>query len=259
MKIKKSIKGVILAGGNGSRLFPITKVLSKQLLPVYNKPMIFLSLGLMLSVGIKDILIIVTPRDIKLFKALLGNGKKFNCNIKYKIQLKPSGIAEAIKLSKSFFTTNKILLLLGDNFIFGNNLEHIIIKAINSNKGSSIFSYAVSNPEHYGVLNYKNKKLINIIEKPKKPSSNRAVPGIYIYDQKSIDYVRKMKPSKRGELEITDLNNMYLKKQDIEIFNLDKGIVWMDMGTFDSYLEACQFISATEKRQGYKIYDFYKD
>ena len=258
LKKKFNTKGVILAGGSGSRLFPITKVISKQLLPVYNKPMIFLSLGLLLSIGIKDILIIVTPRDINLFKALLGNGSHFNCNISYKIQKKPKGIAESIKLSKSFFNSEKIILLLGDNFIFGNNLDKIIIEAINSKKGSSIFTYTVNSPEQYGVLNIKNNKIINIIEKPKKPTSNKAIPGIYIYDKKSIKYVKDLVPSKRGELEITDLNNLYLKNKDMEIFELNEGIVWMDMGTHDSYLEACQFIAATEKRQGYKIYDFYK-
>ena len=257
MKISNNTKGVILAGGAGTRLSPITNVISKQLLPVYNKPMIFLSLGLLLSIGIKEILIIVTPRDLKLFKSLLGSGKKFNCKLYYKTQTKPRGIAESIKLSKHFFTSKKIILLLGDNFIFGNNLENIIRNAINSEKGSSIFTYSVNNPEHYGVLNIRNEKIINIIEKPKKPTSNKAIPGIYIYDNKSIQYVKKLKPSNRGELEITDLNNQYLKNKDMEIFHLDKGIVWMDMGTFDSYLEACQFIAATEKRQGYKIYDIY--
>ena len=256
--MNKNIKGVILAGGSGTRLFPITKIISKQLLPVYNKPMIYLPLGLLISLGIKDILIIVTSRDLQLFKKLLGNGSNFNCNIQYKIQNKPNGIAEAIKLSKSFFTSNKILLLLGDNFFFGNNLDKIILKAINSSKGASIFTYKVNNPQRYGVLSFKKNKVEKIIEKPKKPTSNKAIPGIYIYDIKSISYVNKQKPSARGELEITDLNNKYLKNNDLDIFDFEDGIVWMDMGTFDSYLEASQFIAATEKRQGFEIYSLNK-
>jgi glucose-1-phosphate thymidylyltransferase len=257
--MKKNIKGVILAGGTGSRLFPITKVFSKQLLPVYNKPMILLSLGLMVSIGIKEILIIVTKRDLILFKRLLGNGKEYNCKITYKVQLKPAGIAQAITLAKSHFTSNKILLMLGDNFLFGSNLKNVILDAISSAKGASIFTYKVKSPERYGVLNIKNNKIINIVEKPKRPTSNKAIPGIYIYDQKSINYVKNLKPSNRGELEITDLNNLYLKKNDLEIFHLGDGIIWMDMGTFDSYLEASQFIAATEKRQGFEIYDFIKN
>ena len=256
--MNKKIKGVILAGGSGTRLFPITKIISKQLLPVYNKPMIYLPLGLLISLGIKDILIIVTPRDLPLFKKLLGNGSNLNCKIQYKIQTKPRGIAEAIKLSKSFFTSNKILLLLGDNFFFGNNLDKIIIEAINSPKGASIFTYKVNNPQRYGVLSIRKNKIVKIVEKPKKPTSNRAIPGIYIFDKKSISYVNNQKPSKRGELEITDLNNRYLKNNDLEIFDFNDGIVWMDMGTFDSYLEASQFIAATEKRQGFEIYSLNK-
>ena len=253
---KKKIKGVILAGGSGTRLHPITKAFSKQLLPVYNKPMIYLPLGLLHSLGIKDILLITTPRDKELFKNLLGNGKDFKCNISYVVQHKPKGIAEAIKLSKKFFTSEKIILLLGDNFFYGNNIKEIITKGINSNKGSTLFTYEVNEPQRYGVLNIKNNKIINIIEKPKKPTSKKAIPGIYIYDKKSLKYVHKLKPSKRGELEITDLNNMYLKNEDTEIVDFKNGIIWMDMGTFDSYLEACQFIAATEKRQGFQIFNF---
>ena len=252
----KNIKGVILAGGSGTRLNPITKIFSKQLLPVYNKPMIYLPLGLLTSLGIRDILIIVTPRDLPLFKKLLGNGRDFNCKISYKVQKQPKGIAEAIKLSKFFFTSKKIILLLGDNFIFGNHLDKIIIKAINSKKGASIFTYRVKNPERYGVLSIRNNKVVKIIEKPKNPNTNKAIPGIYIYDKKAISYVSKQKPSKRNELEITDLNNKYLKNNDLDIFDFEDGIIWMDMGTFDSYLEASQFIAATEKRQGFQIYNF---
>jgi len=251
------MRAIILAGGLGTRLFPITKCISKQLLPVYNKPMILLSIGLLISVGIKEILIIVRKEDKKLFKLLLGNGEKINCKIIYKIQNKPKGIAEAILIGKNFFKTKKILLMLGDNFFYGHGLREIIINAMNSKKGSSIFTYKVQNPKDYGVLNKKNNKYINIIEKPNKPNTNLAIPGIYIYDNKVLNFVNKLKPSPRGELEITDINNIYFKNNDVEIFHLKEGITWMDMGSFDSYLDACMFIAATEKRQGYPIYNFF--
>jgi len=252
------IKGIILAGGSGTRLFPITKSVSKQLLPVYNKPMILLSIGFMISLGIKDILIIVRPKDRVLFKRLLGNGVKFKCKITFKNQNKPKGIAEALKIGKSFFNTKKILLLLGDNFFYGHGLKDIVFNALNSKKGASIFTYQVMNPKLYGVLNKKNNKYTNIVEKPKKPNTNLAIPGIYIYDQKVKKYINSLKPSKRGELEITDLNNIYFSHKDIEIFHLKEGITWMDMGDFDSYLDGCMFISATEKRQGFPIYNYFK-
>ena len=251
-------KGIILAGGSGTRLFPITKSVSKQLLPVYNKPMILLSIGLMISVGIKEILIIVRPIDKILFKRLLGNGEKFNCKITFKSQQSPKGIAEALIIGKNFFKTKKILLLLGDNFFYGHGLKNIIADAINSSKGAFIFSYHAKNPSMYGVLNKKNNKFTGIVEKPKNPNTNLAIPGIYIYDQKVLDYVNNLKPSKRGELEITDVNNIYFSKKDIQIFNLSEGITWMDMGDFDSYLDGCMFISATEKRQGFPIYNYFK-
>jgi len=251
------IKGIILAGGSGTRLFPITKSVSKQLLPVYNKPMILLSIGLMLTVGIKEILIIVRPNDKVLFKKLLGNGNKIDCKISYKIQKYPKGIAEALIIGTNFFKSNKIMLMLGDNFFYGHGLKNIILAAINSKKGSSIFSYHVNNPKAYGVLKIKKNKYVKIDEKPKKPNTNLAIPGIYIYDRKVLDFVKKLKPSKRGELEITDLNNMYFNKNDIDVFNLGEGITWMDMGSFDSYLDACMFVSATEKRQGFPIYNFF--
>jgi len=249
-------KGIILAGGTGSRLFPITKVISKQLLPVYNKPMIFLAIGLMINVGIKDIIIIVTRRDLNLFKSLLGDGKKYGVKFFFEIQNKANGIAEAFIITKKYRIKDKTILLLGDNFFYGHGLINLISKGIKSTKGASIFTYFVKNPNVYGVLEKKNGKIKGIIEKPKKPTTNLAITGLYIFDKKVFDYVKKLKPSKRGELEITDINNIYFKNEDIEIINLESGITWMDMGSFDTYLDACMFISATEKRQGYEIYNF---
>jgi len=252
-----SIKGIILAGGSGTRLYPITRSVSKQLLPVYNKPMILLSIGLMISIGIKEILIIVRPDDKTLFKRLLGNGSNFNCKITFKTQKSPKGIAEAIKIGKSFFDSKKIMLLLGDNFFYGHGLKNLIIKALESKSGASIFSYQVQNPNLYGVLNEKNGKYISIVEKPTKPTTNLAIPGMYIYDQRVKKFVEQISPSKRGELEITDINNLYFKYKDMEVTNLGEGITWMDMGDFDSYLDACMFVSATEKRQGFPIYNYF--
>lgn len=250
------VKGIILAGGKGTRLYPITKAVSKQLLPVYNKPMIFLPLYLLKKVGVKDILIIVNPYDLHLFKKLLGNGNKFGLNISYKIQKEPNGIAEAFLISKSFLKKfTKVMLILGDNFFYGANLFDSIKNALNSKKSASIFTYKVSKPELYGVLKIKNGKTIKIEEKPRKPSSNLAIPGLYIYNQSVIKNVKLLKPSDRGELEITDLNNIYFKDNDIHIQYLDEGITWMDMGSFDSYLDASLFISSLEKRKGYQVYN----
>ena len=250
------VKGIILAGGKGTRLFPITIATSKQLLPVYNKPMIYLPLYLLIKSGIKNILIIVNKKDLSLFKKLLGNGKKFGVNLSYKIQNNPNGIAESFIISRSFLNTfEKVVLILGDNFFYGAGLFQNIKNAINSNKGASIFTYKVSNPQDYGVLQIKNKKPIKIVEKPKKPSSNLAIPGLYIYGKQVTKYAKQLKPSSRGELEITDLNNLYFLKNDIHIENLDDGITWMDMGSFDSYLDASMFIASLEKRKGYQVYN----
>ena len=254
----KAVKGIILAGGSGTRLYPITKSVSKQLLPVYNKPMILLSIGLMLSIGIKEILIIVRPNDKMLFERLLGDGSDFKCKIIFKTQRSPKGIAEAIKIGRMFINSKKIMLLLGDNFFYGHGLKNLINTALESDSGASIFSYQVQNPNLYGVLNKKNNQYINIVEKPKKPSTNLAIPGMYIYDQKVKKYVDQILPSKRGELEITDINNLYFKYKDIEVINLAEGITWMDMGDFDSYLDACMFVAATEKRQGFPIFNYFK-
>lgn len=250
------VKGIILAGGKGTRLFPITIATSKQLLPVYNKPMIYLPLYTLIKSGVKDILIIVNKKDLPLFKKLLGNGKKFSVKLSYKIQNKPNGIAESFIISKSFLKNfKKVVLILGDNFFYGAGLFKSIKKSIESTSGASIFTYKVSNPKEYGVLHIKNRKPIKIVEKPKKPTSNLAIPGLYIYDNLVTNYVKKIKPSKRGELEITDLNNLYFENNDIHIEHLDDGITWMDMGSFDSYLDASMFIASLEKRKGYQVYN----
>ena len=250
------VKGIILAGGKGTRLYPITKAVSKQLLPVYNKPMIFLPLYLLKKSGVKEILIIVNPHDLNLFKKLLGNGNDYGVNITYKTQKEPNGIAEAFIISKSFLKKfSKVILILGDNFFYGAKLFESIKNAISSKKSASIFTYIVSKPQLYGVLKIKSGVPLKIEEKPMKPSSNLAIPGLYIYNQSVMKNVRLLKPSKRGELEITDLNNIYFYKNDIHIENLDEGITWMDMGSFDSYLDASMFISSLEKRKGYEVYN----
>ena len=250
------VKGIILAGGKGTRLFPITIAVSKQLLPVYNKPMIYLPLYTLINSGVKDILIIVNRKDLPLFKKLLGNGSRFGVKISYKIQSRPNGIAESFILSKSFLKRfKKVVLILGDNFFYGAGLFQSIRRSINSEKGASIFTYQVSNPQDYGVLQIRNNKPIKIVEKPKNPSSNLAIPGLYVYGETVVNYAKSLKPSKRGELEITDLNNLYFKNDDIHIESLEDGITWMDMGSFDSYLDACMFISSLEKRKGYQVYN----
>lgn len=250
------VKGIILAGGKGTRLFPITVAVSKQLLPVYNKPMIYLPLYLLIKSGIKDILIIVNKKDLLLFKNLLGDGKKFGVKLTFKIQNKPNGIAESFIISKSFLKNfTKVVLILGDNFFYGGGLYKNIKNAINSEKNASIFTYRVSNPKDYGVLNIKNGSPNKIVEKPKNPNSNFAIPGLYVYGKDVVDNAKKLIPSKRGELEITDLNNIYFERKDIHIEHLDDGITWMDMGSFDSYLDAAMFLSSLEKRKGYEIYN----
>lgn len=250
------IKGIILAGGKGTRLRPITTAVSKQLLPVYNKPMIYLPLFLLINSGVQEILIIVNPHDLSLFKKLLGDGNRFGVKIKFKIQQKPNGIAESFIIAKNFIKgSKKIFLILGDNFFYGSGLFKSISNALNSSKKASIFTYRVANPCDYGVLEIKNGKIIKIIEKPKNPSSNLAIPGLYIFDHQVANLAHKLKPSKRGELEITDLNNIYLKNNEMHIEHLDEGITWMDMGTFDSYLDASMFISSLEKRKGHEIYN----
>jgi len=246
-------KGIILAGGSGSRLFPLTTVTSKQLLPIYDKPLIYYSLSTLMESMIKDILIISSSDYIDSYFKLLGDGSKFGINISYAPQEKPDGIAQSFLIGEKFLMNANCCLILGDNIFYGNELSETFYKA-NQNNNATIFAYHVSDPERYGIVSFKkNKQIISIEEKPKKPKSNYAVTGIYFYDSTVVEYAKTLKPSSRGELEITDLNNLYLSdgKLDIEIF--DRGISWIDTGTHQSLLEASQFVSTIERRQGLKI------
>jgi glucose-1-phosphate thymidylyltransferase len=231
------VVGIILAGGSGSRLYPVTKYVSKHLLPIYNKPMIYYPLSVLVSAGIKNVLIITNPPDLKIYRKVLGQGTKLGVSIKYLVQKKPSGIAEAFVIGKNFIKKNRVALILGDNVFFGKNFIFKLKKA-SKMKESVIFLKKVNNPERFGVayLN-RNKEIIKIKEKPKSPKSNYAVTGLYFYSNDVINFAKKLKPSKRGELEITDINNIYLKLKKLKNFILDKNFIWKDAGTFDSLLD----------------------
>ncbi len=247
-------KGIILAGGTGTRLYPLTKCISKQLLPVYNKPLIYYPLTTLMLLGIKNILIIINPGEEKFFKKLLGDGKTFGINISYEIQNRPEGIAQAFLIAEKFIDGNDSVLILGDNIFYGDNLINTLLKACNSKNTSTIFGYKVKDPERYGVIEFDNKKTVkSIIEKPKNPKSRYAVTGIYFYDSNVVDYAKKISKSERGELEITDLNNIYIKKGKLKTEIFGRGSAWFDTGTHDSLLEASNFIYTLEKRQSLKI------
>ncbi len=247
-------KGIILAGGSGTRLYPITKSVSKQLLPVYNKPMIYYPLTTLMLAGIKDILIITTPRDKELFEELLGDGKQFGINISFTIQEKPEGLAQAFIIGESFLKNDSVALILGDNLFYGNELTKTLKKAYYQEEGATLFGYQVSDPERYGVMEFSSKNnVINIEEKPLTPKSNFAVTGIYFYDNKVVEYAKSLRKSSRGEYEITDLNKIYLEKDLLKAEILGRGSVWFDTGTHDSLLEAANFINSLEKRQSLKI------
>jgi glucose-1-phosphate thymidylyltransferase len=249
-----SRKGIILAGGSGTRLYPLTLSISKQLLPIYDKPMIYYPLATLMLAKIKDILIISTPHDIEDYKNLLGDGGDFGINLSYKIQKNPEGLAQAFIIAEDFINESKSALILGDNIFYGNDLGKTLINAQNKQKGASIFTYHVSDPHRYGVVEYdKNNKVLSIEEKPKNPKSKYAVTGLYFYDEDVVEYAKKLKPSLRGELEITDLNNIYIEKNLLDVNFLNRGYAWLDTGTFDSLQEAGLFISTIEKRQGLKI------
>ncbi len=247
----KKTKGIILAGGSGSRLYPMTTLYSKQLVIVYDKPLIYYPLSTLMLSGIRDILIITNKNSIKYFKILLGNGKHLGMNIKYKIQERPDGIAQALILGEEFIKNDNVVLILGDNIFYGD--LSFLRNAIKNNKYATIFGYYVNNPERYGVIEYKNNKPIRIIEKPNRPISHYAVPGIYIYDNTCSKKARSLKPSKRKELEITDLNNLYLKEKKLNVIKMSRGIAWLDTGTPESLLEASNFIGTIEARQNLKI------
>lgn len=252
---KKNRKGIILSGGKGTRLYPSTLSISKQILPVYDKPMIYYSLSTLMLAGIKDILIILKPSDLNIFKNLLGNGSLLGINIQYKIQKKPNGIAEALILGEKFLDGAPSALILGDNLFYGGKLEEILDNISKSkNEGATIFAYQVNNPEQYGVIKFDNRgKPIKIYEKPKKFVSNYAITGLYFYDNNAPKYAKDLRPSKRGELEITDLNNIYLKKKKLSVEKFGRGYAWLDTGSHDNLLDASTFIYNLEKRQGLKI------
>jgi len=247
------MKGIILAGGTGSRLWPLTKALSKQLMPIYDKPMIYYPLATLMLSGIREILIITTPEDLPLFKKLLSNGNQLGCRFEYAIQPEPKGLAEAFIIGKEFIGNSSVALILGDNIFYGNGLEQLL-KENYKPKGGIIYGYHVNNPKRYGVVEFdKTGKAISIVEKPEKPKSNFAIPGIYFYDNEVVSIAESIKPSNRYELEITDVNKTYLELGKLQVSVLDKGIAWLDTGTFSSLMQASQFVQVIEERQGLKI------
>jgi len=248
------MKGIVLAGGSGTRLYPVTKGVSKQLLPVYDKPMIYYPISVLMLAGINDILIITTSEDQSGFIRTLGDGSDFGINLTYKIQSSPDGLAQAFIIGEDFIGEESVCLILGDNIFWGQGFTPILKSAVNRNSGASVFGYQVKDPERFGVVAFDgNQKAISLEEKPEKPRSNFAVTGLYFYDNDVIEMAKKVKPSYRGELEITTLNQMYLERGDLNVELLGRGFAWLDTGTHESLLEAAMFVETIEKRQGYKI------
>ena len=247
------MKGIILAGGSGTRLHPITLAISKQLMPIYDKPMIYYPLSALMLANIKDILIISTPHDLPLFERLLGDGKALGCNFTYAVQEVPNGLAQAFVIGEEFIGDDSVALILGDNIFYGTGFHRALLDA-NNPDGGIVFAYHVQDPERYGVVEFdKNNKVISIEEKPKKAKSNYAVPGIYFYDNNVVEIAKKLKPSSRGEYEITDINKEYLKRGKLKVSELSRGTAWLDTGTFQSLIQAQQFVQVIEERQGLKI------
>jgi glucose-1-phosphate thymidylyltransferase len=248
------MKGIILAGGSGSRLFPITRGISKQLLPVYDKPMIYYPLSVLMLAGIKEILVISTPQDLPIFKRILKDGTQLGLNFSFKEQPRPEGLAQAFIIGEEFIGSDTVSLILGDNIFYGPSLSRILQNAVKLEQGGIIFGYLVKDPERYGVVDFDSEgNVIAIEEKPKKPKSNYAVPGLYFYDNKVIEIAKSLKPSERGELEITDVNLMYLRQKKLKVELLGRGYAWLDTGTHEALQQAASYVQAIQERQGLKI------
>ena len=248
------MKGIILAGGSGTRLYPLTKSISKQIIPIYDKPMIYYPLSVLMLANIKDILIISTPRDISLFESLLGSGRQLGINLKYKIQEKPNGLAEAFLIGEDFIGNDNVALILGDNIFYGSGFTGLLEEVSTLKEGAVIFGYPVKDPKAYGVVEFdETGKAISLEEKPSVPKSNYAIPGLYFYDNTVIEKAKNVKPSARGEIEITSVNEIYLSEGKLNVKNLGRGTAWLDTGTHEALLEAANFVQTVQKRQGFYI------
>ncbi len=248
------MKGIILAGGSGTRLYPLTKAVSKQLLPVYDKPMVYYPLATLMLAGIREILLISTPKDLPIYQELLGDGNQLGLSIRYAEQPRPEGLAQAFIIGKDFLANEPACLILGDNVFYGHGMSELLRGIAESNDGATILGYRVKNPERYGIVEFdKDMKVVSLEEKPNEPKSDYAIPGIYFYDSHVCDYAESLKPSKRGELEITDLNMIYLEREKLNLELLGRGMAWLDTGTHESLMQASNFIEAVEQRQGLKV------